>query len=385
MRMKKYAILTLFYRNYNYGGTLQAYALNQVINDMGAMANVVSYHNGSNRNPIYGNLKDQIKQYKLSTICNKVVKKIIEKFTFIIRYKIEIREKLFEDFNNKNVKSTIKYDDRNIKCLVSQYDGFISGSDQVWNPNSIRFPYLQTFAPDNCLKVSYAASISRDSLSEEEASVIIPAIKRFNHISVREETAKKILDSYGVQGCKVVLDPTLLLTESQWSEISSPRIINEKYVFCYFFTNSFKNRKKIQVFCRARNLKLLYIPYVEQRFNYYDAIGPGEKIFNVGPAEFISLIKNSEYVFTDSFHGLVFSMIFRKEFLVFKRDKNGSTSKNSRLTDMMAQFGLLNRLVTTKSSIEKAMSEKIKFDIIISTLEKKKKESRDFLLNALFE
>lgn len=381
--MDKIAILTLFYKNYNYGGVLQGYALTQVLNSLGYSSEIIAYDNGLNQNPIYKNLKEQCCQYSLSEAITKVIEKSIEKLTFLIKCQIQGRKQLFERFIERNVTVSQIYNDFTIKLCVNEYIAFISGSDQVWNPNSIRKLYLQEFVNDEKLKISYAASISRDKLSSKEAEIIVSCVKRFNAISVREKTAQKILDDFGISSVTVTLDPTLLLNDKQWNTVASDRIEPEKYVVCYFFSNSYKYRKQINKFCNDKKLKMLFIPYAKQKFNLSDGIGSGNRMDDIGPAEFLALIRDAEYVFTDSFHGAVFSIIYRKEFVVYERDKDGGTSKNSRLYDLLDIFKLKNQLINGNVDLLKKLSVKIDYKSVKLILENQKKNSIEFLKESL--
>ncbi len=380
--MYKIGILTLFYRNFNYGGTLQAYALYKALLELGVQTDLITYDNGMNPNPIYHTFKEQIKQYNLLVGFDKFKKRILSKFTFLIRNIISIREKKFLQFTEENIKSTELYYDNNLHTLPQQYIGLISGSDQVWNPNSVRKLYLQEYVQSNCRKISYAASISRDRLSNKEASVLIPAIKRFDYIGVREKTAQKILENYNIRDTVVTVDPTFLLSDLQWNYVASPRVFNGKYALCYFFSKSVGYRRSVQKFCKEKNIELVFIPYVEQKFNIYDIYGLGRKINEVGPAEFLSLIRDAEYVFTDSFHGIVFSIIYKKEFIVFKRDKNGQTSKNSRLTDLMTDFMIQNRILSSSRGLVTVLESKIDYQKVSRILEDKIETSLNFLKRA---
>ena len=188
--MGRVAILTLFYRNYNYGGVLQGYALKKTIEkESGNTVDILRYKDG--KNPIYSNVIEQSKQYGFKAFFSKIFEKILEKCSFIINRKIGTRFAKFDQFIDECVnKDGVEYTDDNISETLEKYDTYISGSDQVWNPNCIRNGFLQAFVPENKIKVSYAASIGRSRLSDKELSIMAPQIEKFDYISVRENTAK---------------------------------------------------------------------------------------------------------------------------------------------------------------------------------------------------
>ena len=300
MSMKDAAILTKYYKNYNYGGMLQGYALHKVIKDLGYSVDIVSYDVNANPNPVYPGLRQQIKQYGAGAAVEKAGEKAIGKCRFLISGLLKDRARLFDQFMEDTGAGTELYDDAGSAALRGEYKAFVSGSDQIWNPNAVRNLYLQTFIEDPRRKISYAASIGRDAFSEHEADILIPAISGFGAISVREKDSRAV-------------------------------------------------RKRARAFCVRHGLRMIMIPYAKQEYNLTDAAGPGERIAKTGPREFVSLIRGAEFVLTDSFHGAVFSLIYKKPFVVFERNKSGHVSMNSRLYDLLALFEQSHRLMREKA------------------------------------
>lgn len=380
---KKVGILTLYESNHNYGGVLQAYALRKVVDKLGYDCKVIAYK--SEYNPIYSNKIQQLKQYSFIDACKKIIEKIkvkIGKKKFYKKYSQRIEK--IEKFKMNIISHTEEYDDELLKNNYTKFDYLISGSDQVWNPNSVRIGYLQMFGHKKIVKISYAASISRNALTKRDEEVMIPAINDFDYISVREETAKNLLKNKIKKNIDVTIDPTLLLKKDDWISISEDMKIKDKYVLCYFFSNSVNYRKKISDFCSKENLKLIYIPFAKQEFNSFDLKGCGERIEFASPQNFISLFKNAEYVFTDSFHGTVFSIIFERKFLTILREKNNNVSMNSRLIDLLRILNLENRLFSDvdKNAFNKIVDQ-IEYIKVRELLEGYKEKSISFLKNAL--
>ena len=378
--MKDIAILTKYYKNYNYGGVLQGYALKKILEEKGYTIDIISYDVNKNPNPIYKSIYEQSKQYGIKSATNKIIEKSVGKFKFLIKDILNDRIIKFEDFMQYDTK---EYNDSNIEVLNNEYNVFISGSDQIWNPNAVRKLYLQNFVKKGKKKISYAASIGRNNLSKTESNILIPYLKKFDYLSVREKTAKELLKKFIDSKIEVVLDPTLLLEKEQWNEISSEPIHNKPYALFYFFSNSKKIRKKIINFCKLKNLDLVMIPYANQQFNFNDSKGPGIRINNIGPKEFISAIKNAEYIFTDSFHGTAFSIIYEKQFFVFERNKKEHVSMNSRLYDLLDSFDLKDRLVSLKDIKNISNINVINYKVVNDKKQKLKRKSIDFLDKSL--
>lgn len=381
--MKDVAILTKFYKNYNYGGTLQGYALYKVIKEMNYSCDIISYDVYNNPNPIYKNLFSQCKQYGINSALEKVFEKSIGKLKFLKRKTFSERRGKFDKFVDEYVETSPVYNDINAVKLNEKYRAFVSGSDQIWNPNAVRWLYLQKFNNSGKKKISYAASIGRDDLSKEEKEVIFPEIITFDCLSVREKTAREFLVNHLEKDIKVVLDPTLLVNKDEWDMVSSPRMVQSKYALFYFFSDSSHIRSKVKAFCKENGLDMVMIPYAKQEFNLGDGLGKIRRLHSVGPKEFLSCIKYADYIFTDSFHGAVFSIIFKKQFVVFERNKKGKVSMNSRLYDLLDTFGLGIRLIPNGDEYMVNDFPPIDYNKVDDILHKKQNESIGFLENAL--
>lgn len=378
--MKDIAILTKYYKNYNYGGVLQGYALKRVLKEKGYVVDIISYDVNKNPNPVYKSIYEQSKQYGIKSATNKIIEKSVGKFKFLIKDILKDRIAKFEEFMQYDTK---EYDDSNLEELNGEYNIFISGSDQIWNPNAVRKLYLQSFVKKGKKKISYAASIGRNKLSKTEADILIPYLKEFDCLSVRENTARELLNKYTNSKIEVVLDPTLLLEKEEWNEISSEPIHSKPYALFYFFSDSKKIREKVMNFCKLNNIDLVMIPYANQQFNFSDSKGPGIRINSIGPKEFISAIKNADYIFTDSFHGAVFSIINEKQFFVFERNKKEHVSMNSRLYDLLDNFKLKDRLISLQN-IEKINNiKKINYEEVNNKKKELKRKSMEFLDKSL--
>lgn len=381
--MKDAAILTKFYKNYNYGGMLQGYALRRAVKNLGYSVNLISYDVNANRNPVYPGLRQQVEQYGITAAAQKAGEKSIAKLRFFISDMLSRRKALFDEFMEMAGADTDIIDDERSASLCEQYKAFISGSDQIWNPNAVRELYLQTFVDDPARKISYAASIGRDSLSDREASVLIPAIRKFGSISVREKTAQKLLEEYMDARVVTSVDPTMLLSAEEWSEVASESPAEGDYALVYFFSNSLRVRQRTEQFLKKRGLKMVFIPYAKQEYNVTDSYGPGERMENVGPREFVSLVKNAKFVLTDSFHGAVFSLIFKRPFAVFERNKSGHVSMNSRLYDLLNLFEESYRLVEERETRDLGYLFDVDEDKIGRIMAAERERSLDYLKNAI--
>ena len=223
----------------------------------------------------------------------------------------------------------------NIKKINAFFDVLIVGSDQVWNPNSINDFYMLNFAEKNKVKISYAASIGKNSLSFTQTSLYKDFLSDYQAISIREKEGVDFIKNLGYENAQLCLDPTLLLSKLEWDEICSKRLISEKYVFCYFLSENVLERKNAKEFARKRGLKIVTLPHLAYKKRQCDVSFGDHQLYNVSPQDFISLIKYSECVFTDSFHATVFSLIYEKQFFSFDDCK---TETSSRITTLLKIF-----------------------------------------------
>ena len=298
---------------------------------------------------------------------------------------LEERNKNFDAFTESIPHSEAVYTDANIIEANKVYDTFITGSDQVWNPIYYNPAYFLDFADENKKCLSYAASIANGKLTDEQKEVFKRHFEKYSAISLRENDGDVIQDLTDIP-VKWVLDPTMLLTKDEWDKVCAPKMINEKYLFCYFLGRNEVERQIATEFAKKNHLKLVTIPHLMGSFERSDKGFGDQQILSASPQEFISLIKNAEFVFTDSFHATSFSNIYDKEYFVFQR--SGFKGMSSRIYSVCSLFGTQLRFLDTVEKqnvqyIEKIIQEEIGKEKNRALFDDKKKESEEFLLKAL--
>lgn len=376
---KKVAIMTLYYRNKNYGGLLQSFALTKLVRKAGYNCEQLCWKYIPY---ISNNISSQRLGFNLRV--RNFSFKILKFFLYkIYASRINFRNKEFEKFEQSIPHSEIKYTRENIDKANEEYDGFIAGSDQIWNMSWYNPEYFLNFVSKDKYKFSYAASMPDIDISEADKNKVIKHLENFDDISVRESNTADFLTKTLNRNVLTVLDPTLLLGEEEWSKLASERLIKQKYIFCYFLGKNPEDRKLVKSFARKTGLKIASFPHLNS-FNLVD-IGFAKYNFYVGPKEFLSLIKNAEYVFTDSFHAAVFSNIFKVKHFVFSRK---GQNMDSRVETLLAMFEQQHRFcdTTDKYNVNYILSQK---DKTVSGESKAfndaKKESMDFLYKNLKE
>ena len=307
MKNKKVGILT-FHDADNLGAVLQAYALESVIEkSCGASAEIINYK------------CDKITETKYVQK-NRDIKSLIKAVPMSVYYKIKRHG--FEKFRKEQLRcSKITYSKQNIKNAANDYDIFITGSDQVWNPecSGEDSTYVLDFVRDSSKKYSYAASIGNYDITKA-GSEWIKAIAAYSGVSVREKTACEQLGSIGINA-QVHTDPVMLLSRKEWEEIMSKPVFKEKYVLVYLVLPDVNVMRKATEYAKEHNLKLI---------SNKKSI---EFILHNSPSDFLAWINNAEYVFTNSFHGTAFSLIFDKPLYSDTEMSDGSVNK--RVMDLL--------------------------------------------------
>ena len=163
--------------------------------------------------------------------------------------------------------------------------------------------------------------------------------------------------------------------------------MNEQYIFVYLLGNNLNHRKKIKNIANTLEYKIIYIPHIHFQYEPADKNFADIDLYDVGPAEFVDLIKNAAMVITDSFHGCVFSIIYHKKFWALKRHKDTEKeSMNSRLYTLFGNLGLEERLLDDNQQLTKGeLLKDIDYETVDAKLEILRKDSMDFLEHALSE
>lgn len=359
----KTGILT-FHRAYNYGSALQAYALNRVLNDEAGTAETIDFRN--------------VCQDELYTIFNhgKSPKDLVRNFLSLIKYRqLKQKKKSFDDFINNEIKLSglTTYDRRELEELNDQYDYFVCGSDQIWNVFCSDFSevYLLDFVNDKSKCISYAASIGIGEIPEENKKMFSELLKGYKAISVREKRGAELIKPLVNQNVSVMPDPVVLLGREQWSELAEDAVIKGKYILGYYIGDVPGMRDFAVKLHKKTGCKVVVINKNIRDLLYYN-----KKYYSAGPKEFISLIKNAEYVCTDSFHAVMFSIIFHKNFWVFIDGKKQNSG--TRIINILEKAGLTDRAVNGSS--ENLLIDK---EIDYSGIDEIIKDMREQALNYL--
>lgn len=385
--MSKKIGLCCCYKQRNYGSQLQSYATTVEMRNRGIDCEVIQYKKKFTPKfmreakiwTLFFNrilISERILRYK---------KRFILMFHKDVKRQNDIRNAKLAQFSKERFtnlsKLCVGHDE--LEALGASYDGVFVGSDQLWSPGGItgNFHNLM-FVPDNVPKFSYAASFGVSQIPKGKQKLYKTFLNRLDYISVRENAGQKIVKELTGRDAQVVADPVMLLTREQWDdEIEFKRMYDEPYIFAYFLGKSEENRRQANKLAKLTGLKIVTVHHMDT-YNKADVDFGDYAPFEVGPEEFLNLIRGAEYVCTDSFHGSVFSMIYHKKLMIFKRYADASkTSKNSRIYSICENLGVTHRMFDG-SNLE-TITEEIDYESVDSRIEKMRSESKAYLDKAL--
>lgn len=329
----KIGILTHFHKSTNYGGVLQAYALCRYLNDRGHSASQILYTAKVRK---LDPSKRTAKEF-LGILCKRIKQKIYKKKNKVIKQRME---DLFFDFRDHVPHTEKEYIKNNISDVAGEFDIIIAGSDQIWNPDWYDSSYMLDFVDTSVSKISYAASMGVSTLTEEQKKTYVHHLFEFKMISVREKECADVVSNVVGHEVEICIDPTLLLTSDEWDDIAGDRRIFEKYVFLYMLGNDCEIKITASKFAQRKGLRLVCIPDLMGEYTSIDRKLNAHLVYDATPSDFISLIKYADYIFTDSFHASVFSLLYQKEFYVF--DKRAIQKTSSRICNLTEMFECKN-------------------------------------------
>lgn len=353
----KIGILT-FHKAISYGAVLQAYALQNFLSELGIDNEIIDYK-----------CEYMINRYQKTF--RRTGKNPLKDFLWSIKTApgVKAGRKNTEVFANKFLKMSKPYTKETIANAKDNYKAFITGSDQVWSPTCVGFDpvYFLTFANSE-QKYSYAASIAVKKYPENLKDEFAKRISDFQGYSVREKSGAEIVKELTGKNACVSIDPTLLLNSQAWDSIASDEK-REPYIFLF---NVLKPNKLIDYAINLAEKKGLKILYLNNRHPVKHELI--EYLKPVTADEFIGLIKNAEYVCTNSFHGNAFSVIYGKKFVV---ETETATSTNIRSQELLEYLGLGDRILSSTHTPD--IDAEYDFDSVQKLLDEERKKSAEYL------
>lgn len=386
--MKKVAIVSCYFQP-NYGSMLQAYATQEILNFMGIPNETVNIDG----------FKQEIRKTKIKYFLSRITSKdvVMDKLGYVrlavkkkldrkFAYNLKLRNRRFYEFSQSHFNVSKKYSSiSEIGLCASSYVAFLVGSDQLWLPSNIAADYYTlNFVPDATRKIAYATSFGVASLPKKQADAAKRFLPRINFLSVRELSGKQLIKTLTGLDAKIVCDPTLLLSKTQWNNLIVDRtIIKGKYIFCYFLGNNSLSRKCAEFLKKKTGYQIVALQQIDMYIKEDEVFGD-KTPYSIDPADFVNLIRHAEFVCTDSFHGTVFSIINHKQFFTFRRfTKKTTMSTNNRMDSLLDILSLSNRIINTLDDFENIFQAPIRYNETDERLNIFRNESLEFLKSSL--
>ena len=356
------------YMHENYGGILQAYATVSYLENQNIEYELIRY---TRKKTLTETLKDVPRIFNAVWFNSRyegIQRKISLKKHHEYAVNNEIRMKAFDNFKIFAFK---KFSDEYVgyTALIEggkKYSTVITGSDQLWSPAGLPTNYYNLmFVPDNTLKISIASSFGVKEIPWYQKKRTIQYLNRIEYISMRENRGSEIVKELTGRDVPTILDPVFFLSKNEWLErIPNKREIEEPYIFAYFLGTTQEYRNAVKKLAKDKGMKVVALrhmdQYVEEDENFGD-FAP----YDVSPERFLNLLRNAEYVCTDSFHGTAFSILNEKQFVVFNRyAETSSISKNSRIDTLCVNFGLENRRYKNEISLFDIVKNNIDYSVV---------------------
>ena len=363
--MKMFGIVSYnIYCNFtNYGSALQSWALTQAIGKIGYHAKLVDYCPDilADKDPLnpFGNMWDKDEEsIRMCQLTMPAIKVNYEKF---MRF-----------YNERFDKTKGRYTSGNFDDISSEVDCFVCGSDTIFCPDEFGIDDGY-YANYKCMKnnsVAYAASFGDPHFTEDTYPILNERLKNFKAFGLRENLMIPYVKEHSSVPVQKVVDPTLLLTSDDYDTIAEKRIIDEKYLLLYARRYNPKMNEYAEKLAEQNGWKI-----VDISLRATNAERGHQMFYEAGVEEFLSLVKNAEYVVTNSFHGMIFSVQYRRPFVVFSREQC-----DTKIEEILELFGLPDRMLVNGNENFRV---NINYDEVHSNISRARESSKQFLRSEL--
>lgn len=363
------AVIITLHRIYNYGSVLQAYATQRIFQEAGIETQIVDYVTEQRT----------LKRIFLNEAAGSNRKMKSTLYYFLKIFSIALKELTFGSFIRHNLNLTKKYvTEKELMEDPPKADVYVTGSDQTWNDfynEGIDKGFFLDYAPKDKIRVAFVASFGKEKLEPEELLEIDPYIKKYSLISVREDAALKILAELHRDDAIQLIDPTLQIKKEVWNSLASHRLIKEKYLILMLLYNEDNHATEYaKRIADKKGLKLVKLSWELKKPPLVDKL-----YTHRSPADFLSLFSYADFVVTNSFHGLAFSVNFQKQFIVVRRKEF-----NSRIDSLLRLLGLEERAISNYEQL-KVVEDNINYVPVVKILEIERRRASDFVNQIVHE
>ena len=393
MNDKKIALVTCYFQP-NFGSQLQAFATQMAFDKIGV----------ENETIAIDGLKPEINKAKYKYFLSKIfdINTVKDKMATVRKVLAKKRDPeyaenlatrygMFADFAKTKFRLSRQYNSKKeLGQLAYEYAAFVVGSDQLWLPSNIAADYYTlNFVPNDVPKIALATSFGISKLPKKYGEKAGKFLKRIDYVSVREKSGQALVKQWADKEVPVVCDPTIMFTADEWIKALNASgygrrfAEGETYLFAYFLGNNPWEREMVKKVSYETGLKIVQLAHSDEYIKSDEGFADYTP-YKVGPKEFVELIRDAEYVFTDSFHCSVFSMLNHKKFFTFPRYNNeGSASTNGRLYSLLSLVKHETRIIRKGEVLD--INVPIDYQVIDKELDGLRQFTWDWLSDALKE
>ena len=360
--------LVTFFHIHHYGAVLQACATQRAVEQLGSECEIFNY---------YVNQSNDL--FRKPTGLGSAA---ADAHTALHYRAMKERYERFEDFSRRCLRiSPQRYESFDALKSAPPCDVYLSGSDQIWNPKI--FPdghfdpvFFSQFTAGR--KISYAPSFGIPHIPDGMEAELKGYLDGFSHLSARENRGQSMIREISGRESSVVLDPTLLLRQEDWSALSAEPALSGGYILCYCISKPGALEPYIRRLQAETGLPVVQLCGIRQKVH-----PKAECVFSAGPAEFLGLFRHAAYVCTNSFHGTVFSLQFQKPFFTAVSPAEMAAPEQSRIYSLLDRLGLTSRIIGKGDSA--GLLDKIDWAAVTARLEAERQKSLAYLKAALYD
>ena len=375
------------YFHTNYGGMLQACATVALLEELGIDYELFQYQKKLTITEKVKSVPRLLNGILLNDKYEALIKKIGAKMHPSFASKNAERIEAFKAFDQAHFTklSPVFVGYEELCKGASRYSAVLTGSDQLWSPAGLPTNYYNLmFVPDDIGKVSLASSFGVSQIPWYQRERTKEYLNRIPHISMRENRGAEIVEELTGRNVPVLMDPVFSFDKAGWSKLVPEQPVEwDDYIFCYFLGDNKEHRAAARKLAEETGRKIVTLRHLDRYVSADETFGDAAP-YDVAPDRFLNILRNASAVCTDSFHGMVFSIIHEKQFVVFNRyNADARFSKNSRIDSLCENLGLSDRRYTGTDDIRQKMESSIEYDRIREKLTVERARIREYLETAL--
>lgn len=342
----------------NYGSALQTWALHQAMKKLDAHPVLVDYCPDvlADKDPLnpFGNMWDKDEESR----------RMVE----LTMPAIQVNYEKFDKFYHERfVRTNRAYTSANFETVVDEVDSFICGSDTIFCPDEFGFDdgYYANYPCMRDNSVAYAPSFGDPHFSDEDYVKLNKLLQNFKAFGLREQVMVPYVRDHVTVPVEKVVDPTLLLTQNEYDTIAAERIVEEQYILLYARRYNPRMEAYAEKMASENGWKI-----VDISLRATNAEKGHLMFYEAGVEEFLSLVKHAEYIITNSFHGMIMSVQYRRPFVIFSREQC-----DTKITELLELFGLSDRMLINGSE----QFEPIDYNAVHKQIAEARVKAQDFL------